>query len=275
MTDIAEAPASSHHRSPSTFEAWVDYFTRNTARQRAIEAEVDWAAPRTLPQSVRLAVGRSFQRFELGESGEGEHLLGLAERAGDPAYTEALRLLITEEQRHSALFGRGLAHLGVPPLRAHWSDRAFTALRRSLGLDTEIALFLVAETVALDWFIALAEAGGDEVLRGIGRRITTDEREHVRFQVDRLHHDLRGLPRAERLLVGVVWHVVALGAATVLAVGHAPALRACGRTPLQVWTRGLRTFRRAAAEVLHGDPLRESGPAVPRPDLEASTAPIA
>jgi hypothetical protein len=252
--------------STSPFAVWTDYFTRNRERQRRIEATVDWDAPCTLPGEARRAIAHSFQRFELGESGEGEHLLALAARAGDPVYTRAVGLLIAEEQRHSALFGRGLRHLTAPSLPGHWSDRAFTLLRRSLGLDTEVALFLVAETVALDWFEALATSP-DPVVSGIGRRITADEREHIRFQIDRLHRDLRPKPPAARAGIAVVWSVVALGAATVLVTGHAPALRACGRRPAVVWARGLRAFASALRAVLTGPRDRVLGPSVRRPDL--------
>lgn len=253
--------------SPSPFAAWADYFARNRLRRERIEATVDWDATCTLPEPVRRAMAHSFQRFELGESGEGTHLLGLAERTGDPDYVEAVRLLVVEEQAHSALFGRGLRHLGAASLNDHWSDRVFTVLRRSLGLDTEIALFLVAETVALDWFEALAAHAPDAVLAGVGRRIVADEREHVRFQVDRLHRDLRPRPLGVRIGMAVAWVPVALGAATVLAVGHRKALRVCGRRPLEVWVRGLRGFAAAATTVLTGPTDRVLGPSVPRPDL--------
>jgi hypothetical protein len=252
--------------STSTFAVWTDYFTRNRERQRRIEATVDWDARCALPVDARRAIAHSFQRFELGESGEGEHLLALAERAGDPEYTRAVRLLIAEEQRHSALFGRGLRHLMAPSLPGHWSDRVFTLLRRSLGLDTEIALFLVAETVALDWFEALASSP-DPVVAGIGRRITADEREHVRFQIDRLHRDLRPKALPARAGIALVWSAVAVGAATVLVTGHAPALRACGRRPAVVWGRGLRAFASALHLVLAGPHDRVLGPSVARPDL--------
>ena len=119
---------------------------------------------------------RSFQRFELGESGDGRHLLAKAERAGDAQYTRALALLVAEEQRHSGLFARGLDHLGGASLPGHWSNTAFTALRRALGLRTELGLFLVAESVAVEYFGALAAGAPDPVLRAIGRRLENDER---------------------------------------------------------------------------------------------------
>jgi len=261
--------------SPSPFAAWADYFARNRLRRERIEATVDWDAPCALPDPVRRAMAHSFQRFELGESGDGTHLLGLAERTGDPDYVEAVRLLVVEEQAHSALFGRGLRHLGAPSLADHWSDRVFTLMRRSLGLDTEIALFLVAETVALDWFEALAANGPDPVLAGVGRRIVADEREHVRFQIDRLHRDLRPRPLAARIGIALAWAPVALGAATVLAVGHRDAVRLCGRRPVQIWMRGLHGFAGAARIVLTGPADRVLGPSVPRPDLVVIEAAVA
>ncbi|GAA1998423.1 hypothetical protein GCM10009777_39640 [Microbacterium pumilum] len=72
-------------------------------------------------------------------------------------------MLVAEEQLHSGLFRRGLRHLGAPPLASHWSDRVFTYLRRSLGLRTELALFLTAEAVAMPYFVVLARSGPDEV----------------------------------------------------------------------------------------------------------------
>ena len=98
------------------FTPWVRHFERNGQLQRALEAQIDGAERCRLDTRRRRAFVRSFQRFELGESGDGRHLLAKAERAGDAQYTRALALLVAEEQRHSALFARGLDHLGGTPL---------------------------------------------------------------------------------------------------------------------------------------------------------------
>lgn len=235
------------------FARWLMHFEANPARHQEIEAGVDWSAAPVADEATRRAFVHSFQRFELGESGEGVRLLAKARAAGDPTYLAALTLLVREEQKHSALFGRGLAHLGAPTLASHWTDGAFTTLRRLLGLRTELALFLVAETVAMDYFTALAAHAPDPVLRGIGRRIAADERNHIRFQVDRLRVGFRGTPRPVRALVGLAWTVVAAGAATVLVADHRAALRVCGLSPLRYWRRAMGRFLGAAREVL-GDP---------------------
>lgn len=228
------------------FDVWVEYFEANPVRQRRLEQGWDASAPVVLTDRQRDALVHSFQRFELGEGGDGIRLLGKARAEGDPDYTRALELLVAEEQKHSALFGVGLRRMGAPSLRAHWSDFAFTRLRRLLGLRTEIALFLVAEAVSVEYFEALAENAPDPILRGIGERIRTDEREHLRFQIDRLRVGFAGTPRVIRMLVSVSWWTVAVGAATVLCADHAAALRACRRRPIAYWGRALRRFRRLA-----------------------------
>ncbi|WP_167041154.1 ferritin-like domain-containing protein [Salinibacterium sp. ZJ454] len=243
-----------------SFDDWLTHFRSNPARQLMIEAGIDWDAPSPLDARTRRAFVRSFQRFELGESGDGERLLAKASAAGDPTYLAALELLVVEEQKHSALFRRGLDHLGAPTLSSHWSDAAFTTLRRALGLRTELALFLIAETVAMGYFVALAEHAPDPVLRGIGRRISTDERDHIRFQIDRLRVGFRRMPGPARVVVGLCWGVIAVGAATVITVDHRAALRACGLSPLDYWGRALRQFRRAAQSVLTRPRARPLGP---------------
>ena len=237
-------------RQASGFEPWVAHFRGGPARHEALEATIDWDAPVTLSGRERRAFARSFQRFELGESGEGTHLLALATAAGEPVYTAALTLLVREEQKHSALFGRGLRHLGAPSLESHWTDVAFTGLRRVLGLRTEIALFLIAESVAMGYFTALAEHAPDPVLRGIGRRIADDERNHIRFQIDRLRWGFRRTPAPIRAVIGAAWTVVAIGAATVVVIDHGAALRACGWSPVEYWGRAMRSFRVAARSAL-------------------------
>ncbi|MFC8922552.1 ferritin-like domain-containing protein [Cellulosimicrobium sp. NPDC057127] len=254
-------PSTTPGSRPPDFTAWVEHFRANPRAQSAMEQDVDWDARCTLDPVARAAFVRSFRRFELGEDGDGARLLAKARRAGDPVYLEALQLLVAEEQRHSALFRRGLEHLEAPTLDAHWSDAAFTRLRRLLGLRTELALFLVAESVAMGYFTALASRAPDEVLRGIGRRIASDEVHHLRFQVDRLRQGFLRTPRPVRAVVGAVWGVVAVGAATVLVGDHARAFRATGLRPARAWLDAVRTFRANAHLVLDDPSAGMLGPA--------------
>jgi hypothetical protein len=244
----------------NSFDSWVSHFEHNPEHHRAQEAQIDWQAPPVMSEGTRRAFIRSFQRFELGEGGEGARLLRMAAAAGDPVYTAALQLLVVEEQKHSALFGCGLRHLNAPSLTSHWSDAVFTRLRHLLGLRTEIGLFLVAESVAMGYFLALAESAPDPVLRGIGQRIAHDERNHIRFQIDRLRVGFRATPAPLRALIGTTLGVIAAGAATVLVIDHGAALRACGVSPVQYWGRAMRSFRVAARAALGSSTSSLLGP---------------
>jgi hypothetical protein len=234
-------------RTPDTspFASWVAYFTANLARHDRLDAHIPWDSNLTLPKEHADAIARSLQRFELGESGDGIGLLGKARRVAGADQCAALVLLVAEEQKHSALFGAALQRFGTERLTSHWSDAAFVRLRRLLGLRTEVTLFLIAETVALEYFAALARCG-DLAVQGVAQRILTDEVEHIRFQVDQLRAAFDGVPRSRRMLAATAAWVVAVGAATVLAVDHAPALRACGLRPITFWHRALRQFGLAA-----------------------------
>jgi len=235
-----------------TFDSWVEHFEANADRHRRTDALIDWTVPSALDDRTRRAIAHSFQRFELGESGDGSHLLSMAEAAGDPTYTRALSLLVAEEQKHSALFARGLEYLDAPTIDSHWTDGVFTALRRLIGLRTEIGLFLIAESVAMGYFVALAEQAPDPVIRSIGRRIADDERNHIRFQIDRLGVGFDGISAPGRLAIGLAWGVVAAGAATVLVVDHRAALHACGVRPAAYWVQAMKSFTIAAKSALAG-----------------------
>lgn len=229
--------------TPVDFSEWFEHFRDNPGRQAVWDDAIDWTVSCELDPATRRAFVVSLQRFELGENGDGVHLLAKADRAGDPVYSAALRLLVVEEQRHSALFGRAVDHLGGDHLSSHWTDAVFTALRRALGLRTEIGLFLVDEAVAMDYFLALADGAPDPVLRGVGARIAYDEKDHLGFQIDRLAAGFAGEPAWRRLLAAVGLTVVAAGAATVLVAGHRAALRACGRRPVRYWWGAMTRFR--------------------------------
>ncbi|WP_233548882.1 ferritin-like domain-containing protein [Clavibacter lycopersici] len=257
MTSITQRTTPSHDRPSAdqphrmgTAADWVARFHRNADRHLTPEELIPDGAPSPMDARTRRAFVRSFQRFALGESGEGTHLLSMAAAAGDPAYTHALALLVQEEQKHAALFLRALDHLEAPALPAHWTDAAFTRLRRLLGLRTEISLFLIAETVATGYFHALADHAPDPALRALGERIADDERNHVRFQIDRLRTGFRDTPAPLRALIGGAWTVVAAGAATVIVADHRAALRACGVAPRAYWRQAMHGFGSAARSVL-------------------------
>ncbi|GAA1998431.1 hypothetical protein [Microbacterium pumilum] len=88
------------------------------------------------------------------------------------------------------------------------------------------------------------------MIRAIGTRIALDEEHHLAFQIDQLRLGCAALPALVRALLFAAWWCVAVGAATVVAIDHGPALRVCGLGVGSYWGAALRSFRRAAVATL-------------------------
>lgn len=244
---------------------WLEHFRSNARRHELLDRQWNWSASAQLTPAGRAAFVHSLQRFEVGENGAGARLLARAERAGDATYLDCLRLFVAEEQRHSALFGRMLDRFGAEHLRAHWSDAAFTLLRRALGLRTELVLFLIAEAIALEYFTALADGAPDAELRRLGAYVLEDERNHVRFQIARLREGFGGTPTPLRFATAALWGLVALGTTIVVCLDHGSALRSCGRRPLDVLRACGRNVRGSIRAVLGGGSRTDLRPGAPLP----------
>lgn len=234
------------------YRPWVQHFEGNRARHALHRERLANRAGCSLPADARTAFIHSFQRFALGEDGAGERLLVKVPCDGSARRT-ALELFVAEEQAHAELFRTLIEYLDGSELRSHWSDSAFTALRRALSFRTELALFLIAEAVAMGYFQLLAEHAGDPVIREAGVRLADDERAHIELQVEQLSAELATQPAVLRLLIGAAWAAVAAGAAGVLAIDHARAIRACGADPGRYWIQAMNGFGQVARRVL-GDP---------------------
>jgi hypothetical protein len=227
------------------FEHWVRRF-HDAAEARRREPKLPWGTGGSLPP----ALVASLQRFQTGEDGDGASLIGKSARAGDAGYLAAVRMFVAEEQRHARLLERVLAEAGAPPIAGHWSDTVFVAVRRALGLRLELMTLMVAEVVALRYYRALRDGAPDQLLRQVAGRILADEQRHVPFHVARLRRGLGHLPWPARAVAAVGWWGLFLGAALVVAVGHAPALRELGISPVRFTVDVTALFRPVAAAVL-------------------------
>lgn len=234
----------------SDFRRWVEHFERNAAGHALADTAIPFGSGCALAAGPRAALTASVQRFQIGESGDGTQLLRKAARHGDPGYLQAAQLFVAEEQQHADLLGRLLDHLGAAPLTRHWSDTVFVALRRALGLRTELMVLTVAEVVALSYYAALAEAAPDAATRAVAARILADERSHVPFQCDRLTAAFAGARAPVRLLARALWWLTALATAVVVAADHRPALRLLGYPPSVFVRDVLGDFAAVVATVL-------------------------
>ncbi|MFW0794967.1 ferritin-like domain-containing protein [Gordonia sp. CPCC 205515] len=229
--------------------AWSGEFT-NRAERRAAEADPDWGGGSRLHP----AVVRSVQKFQVGESGDGAHLIGAAAAAGDADYERAIRLFVAEEQNHARMLAEVLRAAGASTTNAHWSDVIFVRLRRLLGLRLELMVLTIAEVVALRYYRALADGGDDRLLTDVSERILADERFHVPFQCRRLRLGFAHTPGLAQVLIKHGWRAMAFGVIIVVAADHGPALRVCGVSRRAFIRDSMRLFDDAAAAVFDGNP---------------------
>src|SRR5258708_38247592 len=106
--------------------SWYSYFVKNASTAEGIP----WEAGINVEPHLRPELIRSLQRFQVGEQGDGKHLIVGARRTGNVEYAATIRLFIREEQRHAQLLARLLVEMGGSLLRWHWSDTCFVLLRR-------------------------------------------------------------------------------------------------------------------------------------------------
>ncbi|MGE0300597.1 MAG: ferritin-like domain-containing protein [Thermoleophilia bacterium] len=199
----------------SPYVAWLARF----AARRDLPLDAPWTTPVTEAPG-RAALVRSIARFELGESGAGDEIQVRAARLGG-AYAGAIGLFTAEESAHAAWLGRLRGRFGGAACPHHWTATAFVALRRALGLRTEVLVLLAAEVVALSYYRLLSEADDDPALQVVCSRILDDERVHVAFHVDMLG---RELPPRSRHAVLAAWRGFVAGTAAVVAWDHRAVL---------------------------------------------------
>lgn len=222
---------------------WLGHFQHNAESWD----DIPWENGAEITPAEVEAVAKSMQRFQLGESSEGRHLVAAAqkqaERDGDTSYVQALQLFIREEQRHASVLGRFLKRAGVRLLRTTWSDNVFRWLRHRGGLELSIVVLVTAEVIAKVYYAALRDATRSPLLRAICVRILAEEIDHVCFQTERLAQ-LR--QNRGRLFVGVAQRLHRLffaGTCLIVWWEHGKVFRAAGWSFPVFW-------RSARAEIL-------------------------
>ena len=136
--------------------SWLQYFQEN----RLNRPEPQWEIPPQGDPDVTRALARSLSHFQLGESGEGTHLLREARRthAGDPAYHEALALFIREEQEHARLLQKLVERYHGSLVTRHWTHSLFRLFRRALGIGFELQVLVIAELIGTAYYRLLKKS---------------------------------------------------------------------------------------------------------------------
>ena len=214
---------------------WQKYYEANARNL----LPVPWETGAVVSAFERDAIASSLQKFQLGESSEGRNLLRRAQEYAqannEPAYVEAMRLFIREEQRHAATLGRFMELEGIPTIQRNFSDSVFRRLRKFAGLELSVAVLVTAEIIAKVYYDAILNATHSSVLQTICRQILQDEVAHVTFQCERL----------ARMRMKLPWHSIALrealhaflfaGTSVVVWRDHRHAFRAGGFDLRRYW----------------------------------------
>src|SRR5262245_42985978 len=107
-------------RWPILSSHWCEHFRRNVERSLWIR-HAD--APELTADEAK-CIAASVQAFQLGESGQGRHIVRVAgdyaRRSNDRDYLDAMRLFVREEQRHGEYLGQFLDAEGIPRIEKQW-----------------------------------------------------------------------------------------------------------------------------------------------------------
>jgi hypothetical protein len=229
---------------------WLEHFQRNAANRM----EIPWEQGVHVEPYLRVPLVHSLQRFQVGEQGDGKHLIRAAHSTGDATYAHTIELFIKEEQGHSSLLAALLAGMGAPLLKWHWSDFAFVQLRRLCGLKVELLVLLSAEMIAKRYYRALYEGTNDAVLRAAFSQILSDELGHVAFHIEFLQRAFSHLPVPTRNLVRMAWRAFFAVVCRVVAHDHRAVLQAVGVAPTEFVRDCHQIFKETSTAILHPNP---------------------
>ena len=225
---------------------WLNYFQRNKTNR----INIPWQLGIEPESHLRKALIASLQRFQVGETGEGKHLMKGARNTGDRDYIETMQLFINEEHEHARLLAKILSQLNASLLAKHWSDGAFVLLRHLAGLRTELLMLLVAEMIAKYYYRMLRDGTSDAVLHAIFTQIVRDENGHVAFHCCFLRGSLGQWPKPARLSLWLLWRMMYRAACVVVMLDHRAILMASGMSAGQFWRETGAIFDRDSASAL-------------------------
>jgi hypothetical protein len=225
---------------------WLRYFKANGATR-----DVTSLPPRLgIDEKLLAPLVRSLQRFQIGETGDGTHLKSYAATTRDAEYIACIDLFVREEQEHARLLALSLASMGAPLLTWHWSDWAFTNLRRACGLRTAILTLFVAEVIGRCFYEQASRHVGNGALSAMFAQLVRDEIGHLRFHTEYARHDFRRIHPVVRWFIGAGWFALFTAGCLVFVFDHRSALRALRSSPLLFLRRAMSVFLSSFRRVL-------------------------
>lgn len=209
---------------------WLNHFQEN-----ALEDRIDWEQEPTISPKESALLIPSLQVFQLGLTSSGSTLMAAAnkyaQRHQDREYMDVVQHYIDEENGHGQKLRRYLMRLGETPKRRDLGDTLFRHIR---GFGTNMELWtisaLVVESAAQVYFQAVKDATRCQLLQQVCEDIMTNDREHIRFQTERLGIIYNRKHKLKKALASFAYHLHFKLTYRAIWLGHASVFRAGGIT---------------------------------------------
>lgn len=240
-----QAPAEYFDASFSS-KRWLCYFHDN----KAARVNITFGGTVSLAPELCTPLIRSLQRFQIGETGEGLHLRKFAKLIKDDHYEQCIDMFIKEEQFHARVLAEMITSMNGTLLSWHWTDVAFIALRRMLGLKTELFILLIAEIVGKCFYRLCADQIDNSIISDAFSLIVLDELGHLEFHCSFLRTQLIHLPKWLRYAICYAWTVIFFAACMVFVADHTRTIKALKTKPGKFMRDCYTTFNRATSRSL-------------------------
>jgi hypothetical protein len=245
-TNALSAANESGKRSVFHADQWLAYFECN----RDNRAAVRFPQGITVSPDLREPLLHSLQRFQIGETGAGQHLGEYARSIKNPIYEKCIDLFVKEEQAHAGVLAEMINAMDGTVISYHWSAFAFKCLRRMLGLKTEIFILLTAEIIGKVFYHSCSRKISDRQMSDGFSLLVVDEIAHLEFQTEFLANQLAHLPRPVRFGIALGFACVFYTSCLVFVADHRRTLSALNITSREFINECRSHFRKAKLRAL-------------------------
>lgn len=213
-----------------TSKYWIGHFNENARHKR-----VNWNLAPSIIQDEIDVVLPSLQAWQLGETSEGRQLIDIstryANKIDDPAYADAVKLFIKEEQKHGNNLGRYLDKIRRPRIKHNWGDTLFRKIRHfNTSMEAWTLTVIVVESAAQIFYQSLKDATGCRLLKQICTDILIDEAPHITFQTERLAAIFNAKPDFSKVWRTIFYRYFFYATACVIWFAHKQVFIAGGNT---------------------------------------------
>lgn len=170
-----------NHHEWSRSRYWLIHFLHN----RHDRVTIDW---RSSPRSPATPVIRWLARQAGSDQTHRQWVIrrAMAECAADPAFIQALRLFVKEEQYRAKLLAQICHRFEVDPMMRRSIRWLIRAVRHALGLRFELAVTLIQQLLDAAALMLIHDATADSALRKACGQMHHDRQAHIAFVSERL-----------------------------------------------------------------------------------------